>query len=80
MTKSDAEYNARVELCRHKLRDAIDAKLAWLAGRASRPPWADGLRLRLLLTRTAVRLIMRFNWGVIAYICACALCGSGQIF
>ena len=35
----DAEYNARVEFCRQKVRDAIDAELAWLAGKQGEPEW-----------------------------------------
>jgi hypothetical protein len=37
--KPEAEYNARVELCRQKVRDAIDAELAWLAGKQGEPEW-----------------------------------------
>jgi GNAT superfamily N-acetyltransferase len=37
--KPEAEYNARVELFRQKMRDAIDAELAWLAGKQSEPEW-----------------------------------------
>ena len=37
--KAEAEYNARVELCRQKVRDAIDAELAWLAGKQGEPEW-----------------------------------------
>jgi hypothetical protein len=35
----EAEYNARVELCRHKVRNAIDAELAWLTGKQGEPEW-----------------------------------------
>jgi hypothetical protein len=37
--KPEAEYNARLELCRQKMRDAIDAELAWLAGKQGEPEW-----------------------------------------
>jgi hypothetical protein len=37
--KPEAEYNARVELCRQKVRDAIDAELAWLIGKQGEPEW-----------------------------------------
>src|ERR1700730_15581184 len=37
--KPDAEYNARVELCRQKVKDAIDAELAWLTGKQGEPEW-----------------------------------------
>src|SRR5207253_1078919 len=37
--KPEAEYNARVDLFRQKVRDAIDAELAWLAGKQGEPEW-----------------------------------------
>ncbi len=37
--KPEAEYNARVELSRQKVKDAIDAELAWLTGKQSEPEW-----------------------------------------
>jgi hypothetical protein len=37
--KPEAEYNARVELCRRTVRGAIDAELAWLAGKQGEPEW-----------------------------------------
>jgi hypothetical protein len=37
--KPEAEYNARVELFRKKVRDAIEAELAWLAGKQGEPEW-----------------------------------------
>jgi ribosomal protein S18 acetylase RimI-like enzyme len=39
--KPEAEYNARLELCRHMVRDAIDAELAWLAGKQGEPGWPE---------------------------------------
>ena len=37
--KPEAEYNARVELCRQKVKDAIEAELAWLTGKQGEPEW-----------------------------------------
>ncbi len=37
--QSETQYNARVELCRGKVRDAIDAEMAWLAGKLAEPEW-----------------------------------------
>ena len=37
--KPEAEYNARVELCRQTLTDAVDAELAWLTNRRDEPEW-----------------------------------------
>jgi hypothetical protein len=37
--KPEAEHNARVELCKQKVRDAIDAELAWLTGKQGEPEW-----------------------------------------
>jgi hypothetical protein len=37
--KPEAEYDARVELSRRKVKDAIDAELAWLTGKQSEPEW-----------------------------------------
>ena len=35
----EAEYNARVGLCRQKVRDAIDAELAWFTNKQGEPEW-----------------------------------------
>jgi hypothetical protein len=37
--KPEAEYNARVELSRQKVKDAIDAELGWLTGKQEEPEW-----------------------------------------
>jgi hypothetical protein len=37
--KPEVEYNARVELSRQKVKDAIDAELAWLTGKQGEPEW-----------------------------------------
>ena len=37
--KPEAEYDARVELSRQKVKDAIDAELAWLTGKQGEPEW-----------------------------------------
>jgi hypothetical protein len=36
---SEAHYNARVELCRQDVRNAIDAEMAWLEGKQGEPEW-----------------------------------------
>ena len=35
----EAENNARVALCRQKVRDTINAELAWLTGKQGEPEW-----------------------------------------
>jgi hypothetical protein len=37
--KPEAEYNARVELSKQKVKDAIDAEMAWLTGKQAEPEW-----------------------------------------
>jgi hypothetical protein len=37
--KPEAEYNARVELSRQKVKDAIDAEMGWLTGKQVEPEW-----------------------------------------
>lgn len=37
--RPEAEYNARVELCRDKVRHAIATELAWLTGKQVEPEW-----------------------------------------
>jgi GNAT superfamily N-acetyltransferase len=39
--EAEAEYHAHAELCRQKMRDAIDAELAWLAGKQGEPEWPE---------------------------------------
>jgi hypothetical protein len=36
----DAEYDANVERCRQRVREAIEAELAWLTGKQSEPGWS----------------------------------------